>query len=189
MGSIKRLRWINLAGSFIFGVYGILIGSWPVTVMNAGIVVINIYYLVKMYTASDYFSILPIEERTTYLNYFIDFYKENIEHFIPGGTQAVIDSDIRFFILRNTTPAGLFACKKWDQTTLEIVLDYVTPPYQDFKMGAYVFEKESKHFLDQGFQKFVTFTENEAHRKYLIKMGFEPQNVEGKTAYMKPIKA
>lgn len=49
MSSIKLLRWINLFGALLFGIYGLLIGSFPTVFMNVGIVLIDIYYLTRMY--------------------------------------------------------------------------------------------------------------------------------------------
>jgi len=55
MSSVKRLRWINLTGSLIFAVYGVLISSYPVAVMNLGIVLVNTYYLYQIYSKKDLF--------------------------------------------------------------------------------------------------------------------------------------
>ncbi|MEL7596968.1 MAG: lactate dehydrogenase [Clostridiaceae bacterium] len=55
MNSILKLRWINLVGSGIFSLYGFLIGALPVGFMNLGIVLINIYHLVKIYHSKEYF--------------------------------------------------------------------------------------------------------------------------------------
>lgn len=55
MNSIIKLRWINLLGSSIFSLYGFLIGALPVGFMNLGIVLINIYHLVKIYHSKEYF--------------------------------------------------------------------------------------------------------------------------------------
>lgn len=55
MNSILKLRWINLLGSSIFSLYGFLIGALPVGFMNLGIVLINIYHLVKIYHSKEYF--------------------------------------------------------------------------------------------------------------------------------------
>ncbi|QEN06411.1 hypothetical protein EW093_16105 [Thiospirochaeta perfilievii] len=49
MGSIIKLRWINLIGAAMFSVYSILIGSFPTFIMNFGIVLIDIYFLTKLY--------------------------------------------------------------------------------------------------------------------------------------------
>lgn len=55
MNSIIKLRWINLLGSSIFSFYGFLIAALPVGFMNLGIVLINIYHLVKIYHSKEYF--------------------------------------------------------------------------------------------------------------------------------------
>jgi hypothetical protein len=75
MSSVKRLRWINLAGSLAFAVYGFLVGALPVGFMNTGIVLINVYFLFQMYTKKDYFTLLPTSD-VTYFNHFIESFKQ-----------------------------------------------------------------------------------------------------------------
>lgn len=45
MRSLTRLRVINMVGSLLFTIYGFIIGAYPVAVLNAFIVLVNIYYL------------------------------------------------------------------------------------------------------------------------------------------------
>ena len=45
MRSLRKLRIINLVGSLLFTVYGFIIGAYPVAVLNAFIVLVNLYYL------------------------------------------------------------------------------------------------------------------------------------------------
>ena len=47
MGSLVRLRWLNLVGAVTFTVYGLVIRAYPVAVVNAFIVVINVWHLVR----------------------------------------------------------------------------------------------------------------------------------------------
>lgn len=49
MKNIKKLRVINTIGCLIFIVYGILLGKdgYPIIITNAGIVAVNVYYLIK----------------------------------------------------------------------------------------------------------------------------------------------
>lgn len=49
MSSIVRLRWINLLGATMFTIYASLIGAYPAIFMNFGIMIIDIYYLCKLY--------------------------------------------------------------------------------------------------------------------------------------------
>lgn len=49
MKTLKKLRVICCAGSALFCLYGILIGSIPVAFLNFFIAGINLFYLWKMY--------------------------------------------------------------------------------------------------------------------------------------------
>ena len=48
MRSLLKLRLINLVGSLLFVVYGLLIGAWPVVVLNGFTMLTNLYYLQQM---------------------------------------------------------------------------------------------------------------------------------------------
>ncbi len=45
MSDIRKLRWINLVGAGSFASYGLLIGSWPVAILNGFIVLIDVVHL------------------------------------------------------------------------------------------------------------------------------------------------
>jgi len=49
MSNIKKLRWWNLIGAALFVAYGVAIDAYPVALVNFFIVLIDIYYLVKLY--------------------------------------------------------------------------------------------------------------------------------------------
>ncbi len=187
MSSIKKLRWINLFGALLFGAYGFMIGSIPTGLMNLGIVVIDIYFLYRMYLSKEYLRILPIEEDTEYLKYFLDFYKKDISKFQDLEKLDISKSIIKLYLLRNMNPAGVFVCDEYDNHTLEIVFDYVIPLFRDFKIGSFVFGKQKLYFLSKGYNRFVVFTESKEHIKYLKKMGFIETKLNGKTGYTKEI--
>ena len=49
MANIKKLRWWNLVGAVLFVAYGLAIDAIPVALVNFFIVLIDAYYLVKLY--------------------------------------------------------------------------------------------------------------------------------------------
>lgn len=51
MSDIKKLRWLNLISSVIFAVYSVLKQAYPVAVTNSLIIVVDIYYIFKIYQA------------------------------------------------------------------------------------------------------------------------------------------
>ncbi len=175
--SILKLRWINLAGSLLFAIYGYLISSIPTSVMNLGIVAINIYYLYKMYSSKEFFQILEIHEKSDYFNLFVDFNKEDINTFFKDPEFIIDENTIAFFILRDMVPAGLFIGTKKDDI-LDIKLDFVTRAFRDFKVGKYIFEEHKEFFINKNITKLVSVTDNEKHQEYLTKMGFVKENNE-----------
>lgn len=187
MSSIIRLRWVNLLGSVIFAVYGFLIGSLPVGFMNLCTCGINIYYLVKMYRTKEYFKILSFENKTPYLDYFLDYYKSEIEKHTNKTQFQIEDTNVNFFILRNMVTAGIFIASKYNENTLNIQLDFVIPEYRDFKIGNFIFEDCKDYFIKRGYTRFVCATTNVNLIKYLGKMGFVETVEQGNKYFVKEI--
>lgn len=187
MTSIKKLRWINLIGSILFGIYGFMIGSIPTGLMNFGIVIINVYYLIKIYTSEDYFKVMPVSKDEQYLKQFVDFYEKDVRKFSSLTKDDLQKARVKFFVLRNMNPAGLFVANPVDEETLEIELDYVVPEFRDFKVGSYVFENQREFFIKSGYKQFVTYSTNVEHINYLKKMGFQQSSKDGKGCYIKEI--
>jgi len=188
MSSIKKLRWINLFGALMFGTYGFLIGSLPTGFMNFGIVLIDIYFLSRMYLSKEFFRVLPINQDTEYLSYFLDFYEKDINNYSDLSKFNIDDAKIKLYLLRNMNPAGIFICSEHDKETLEITLDYVIPRFRDFKIGSFIFGKQKEYFASQGYNTFIIFTKNKDHIKYISKMGFIEKNINGKKGFTKLIK-
>ncbi|GAA5192265.1 YgjV family protein [Ferrimonas gelatinilytica] len=49
MTDIKKLRWWNTAGCALFSAYGVAISAYPVALLNGFIVLVNLYYLWRIY--------------------------------------------------------------------------------------------------------------------------------------------
>ncbi len=56
MRSVLKLRVINLLGAAVFTLYGLLIGAYPVAVVNFVIALIDLYYLREFITSKEYFT-------------------------------------------------------------------------------------------------------------------------------------
>lgn len=53
MTSVKRLRLVNMTGSVISMIYGILINAWPVALLNLGLIVIHVVKLLQLRGAKE----------------------------------------------------------------------------------------------------------------------------------------
>lgn len=175
MKNVLRLRIINSLGALCFVVYGTLINSWPVAGMNAFIILVNLYYIKKLYNIHDAFQLIRVNyEKSEIFYLFLDKYKSDIKSVFPDFDENEINKYESYLILRNLTPTGLFAYK--DQgDTIYIYLDYVSPEYRDFHTAAYFYDKKMPAFLNKGIKKLVARSKEPKHISYLKKIGFHHQ--------------
>jgi len=179
MSKILRLRIVNLIGAATFAVYGFLIGAMPVAGMNLFIVLINIYYLVQMTRNKSYFKLLEVRHDNEYLKFFLNHYEDDIRNFQPGFSTAPASDSVSVFILRDTIPAGLISGKISCEGVFDIHIDYVTPAYRDFKIGAFLFGSEAAFFKDKGIHSIRAISAEPTHIEYLKRMGFKRDEQAG----------
>lgn len=179
MSSLLKLRLINLVGAIAFFIYGLLIGAYPIAAVNAVIIVVNLYFLYRIFTSKEYFKLLEVDSHSAYLQYFLTFYKADIERFIPDYRFAPSDKQLIIFVLRDLVPAGLFIGQRNEQGEFHIFLDFVIPSYRDFKIGNYLYH-HSQFFQQHGIRTLMSTPHNNVHAKYLQRMGFlEAQDEAG----------
>lgn len=178
--SIVRLRLINLVGCGVFSTYGFLIHSIPTGVMNFMIAIINIYFLIKLFRKKEQYTILPTQKEEQHLEYFLSFYKRDIEKFYPDFDFTISDGQINFYILRDMVIAGLFVGNLIDTKTLLIRLEYAVPAYRDMKVGKYLYSKKHNFTENGEISTLVTYAKDETNKKYFKAMGFvEDANYPG----------
>lgn len=178
MNSIVKFRWINLVGAFTFATYGFLIKAYPVMALNGFIVLVDIYYLARIYSRSQLFDTLSVKGDNRYLLKFLDFHQKEIHKFFPGFEYKAEMNTISFFVLRNMAVAGIFLAHKEENGVLKVGLDYVIPEYRDYKNGKYVYHRLKDDFKNQGFKKIIAQGGTKKHINYLRKLGFK-ENTEG----------
>jgi ribosomal protein S18 acetylase RimI-like enzyme len=187
MKNIRLLRKLNLAGAFIFSMYGLIIGAFPVFVLNGYIALIDVYYLYKMYKTKELFQMVSVQDnKHKYLIMFLDFYWDDIKKYFPGFSRKTIEEAESFFLLRDLRPVGLFIYKKISDKEIMIELDYVIPDYRDMKSGEYLYNTEVKYLKKEGYEKLITKTEIEVHKKYLEHLGFK-KTEKNNSVYIKII--
>jgi hypothetical protein len=181
MSSLARLRALNLAGCLAFTAYGFLVGAYPVMAVNAFIAVVNVVYLLRMQPGrSAAFELLPIPRPDNrYLQRFLEFNGEDIRKFFPGFQAELPADSLVVFILRDMMPVGLVVCRRRDEQTLDVLLDYVIPSDRDFQCARYFYKSWADVLQGEGVKRFVARGETAAHRRYLEKMGYEIVGQDG----------
>lgn len=182
MTSVLRLRIIGLVGASVFALYGLLIGAIPVAVTNGSIIVVHSYHLSRLLrdrAADAYFEVMRWPTDGIYLPRFVAFHADDIARSQPSFA-GLEDEHLAWVVLRNAEPVGLVLARHDGSGTARIDLDYVTPPHRDFAAGLMLYSG-SRIFGSDGITEVVTRADTDAHRRYLIRMGFEPESPSSET--------
>jgi hypothetical protein len=173
MNSIVKFRIINFFGASLFSAYGFLIGAYPVGILNAVIVTIDLYYLYRIFGRKDNFEILEVRSDSVYLLRFLEYHRDEIQKFFPEfGYKPEMNTEC-FFVLRNMAVAGLFLAHVRADGELRVGLDFVIPEYRDFKNGHFVYSLLRDRFTGKGIHRVTAANSCQDHRKYLKKLGFK----------------
>ena len=168
MVSVFKLRVVNSIGSIIFTVYALIIKSYPTAIMNMCLVLINVYYLVKMSRKTDNeYDFIQTDVNDSLLKYAINKYREDIEKCFPGISLDFSTANCSYVVCHEGKPVGLMVGNRHNDE-MEIQLDYSVPEYRDFSIGKFLFSK----LPSEGIKTLIYRGSDEFHKDYLAKTGF-----------------
>lgn len=170
MTSVVRLRFISLAGSVTFVVYGLLIGSIPIVITNASIACINVWFLTRELGGRRDLGAVVVPTDSPFLADFLAHHATEIATFQPeydpGDT-----FDFALVLTRDGLPAGALLGRR-DGSTLHVTLDFVLRAYRDSRLGRWLYGAGSGVFTDAGFGEVRAVASSTQHRTYLQQVGF-----------------
>ena len=143
--------------------------------MNLCLVMINIYYLVKMSNTGENarsYDLVKTSVTDSMLLYTIDRQKDDIEKCFPGTSLDFSGADAAYIVCHNGKPAGIFIGNKTKEGAVDILLDYCIPEYRDFSIGQYLFAQ----LKNEGINSLTFSGPDNNHAEYLRKNGFVKNN-------------
>lgn len=174
-----RFRWINGAGCLAFVIYGFLIGAVPVLISNFLLLVINIYYLIRLYREKEFFDLIEITKEDKIIQKFMDFYSEEIHEYFPEYSPGQNPNTIRFVVLRNLVIANIFEAEIGEGGIAEVILNFTIPQYRDFKIGKYLLNSKKEFLAEKGvFKLHYKKVSHPGHAKFLKTIGFSQNGLE-----------
>ena len=183
-----RFRWLNSGGCLAFIIYGVLINAFPIILTNTGLLLINLYTLLKIYKKTEAFELVEFDGNNALVQKFIGFYEQDINAYFPHFTWNGYDRPaIRFMVLRDMNIANIFIATI-DQGVAEVKINYTIPKYRDYKVGRFIFDKEKDFLQAKGIKK-VVYKEvaNKSHLHFLEVMGFKEEAHEGSGRMVKQL--
>ena len=172
MASLFKLRVVNLIGAIVFTAYGLLIDSLPVVLTNASIVVIDVFYLTRMFRAradEAYFEVIEVPGDSPLLRRFVAFHAEDARRFQPDF-DGLRDDHLAWLVLKDAVPVGVVLARP-DGEVARLDLDYVTPAHRDQRAGTRFFATAGL-FAPHGITRVVSDAGANGHHRYLDAMGF-----------------
>ncbi len=172
-----KFRWINGFGCLFFVAYGVLIHALPIILTNGFLLVINTYYLIRIYNTYEDFDLIEFNGDEKLVFKFLAFYQADIKKYFPAYRHDQNENHLSFLVLRDMAIANIFVAELNVDGTAFVKLNYTVPKYRDYKIGRYIFDKENKFLLEKGV-KTVVYKEvaNKGHEKFLKANGFVKKN-------------
>ncbi|MBR6535259.1 MAG: YgjV family protein [Clostridia bacterium] len=171
MTSVVKLRLVNILGSLFSMTYALLAGAYPVALLNAGLIIINLFQLIRYKMHRRSFKALRVSQNDESFKYFMSLFDENIKKFFPSFSLNVTDKTQIYMIYDQSEAVGVLTAEV-DGKIAVISLDYTTPKYRDTSVAKFLFSYLKKN----GIKQFETPYGTPEHNKYLMKMGFEPHD-------------
>ncbi|WP_193605489.1 GNAT family N-acetyltransferase [Nocardioides dongkuii] len=176
---VLRFRALNLLGCLVLLVFNTLIGVWPMVGMNAVLVAINVWFLVKLLgEAHDQavFEVLEVGTDDAYLAHVLRGHAADIARFQPDW-DGVRPGDHAFVVQRGDETVGVVVVRP-DGDVARVRLDYVTPRYRDFTPGEFVWRRSDARgeLHEAGFRHVLTSPHMVG--AYYQRVGFRPQGRE-----------
>lgn len=168
MSSVIKLRVINIIGSVISGTYALIIGSFPLALMNICLIIINVYNIIKLKKASRKYEIVKGDIQDYFFKYFVNHHDEDIKNYFNNFESEKVSGDTVYYVFCNEAPVGLMVGDKKDDK-IEVAIDYTVPAYRDCSVAKFLYIAMKKDGINQLEIKEPT----EKHVAFLNKMSYE----------------
>jgi hypothetical protein len=183
-----KFRWLNTFGNVSFISYGVIINAFPLILTNSILLLINLYRLVKIYKTEEDFDLLEFNEGGKLIDKFLSFHEADIKQYFPGYDLYEKNNNLKFIVLRDMAIANIFVASVSEDGTAIVKINYTVAKYRDYKVGKFIFDKEKSYLLSKGV-KALLYEEiyNKHHEKFLLKMGFKREPINGKGCLVKTL--
>ena len=172
MSSIVKLRVVNTIGSIVSGTYALIVGAFPLVLMNGCLIVINVYNLFKLLNTNQTYDLIDTTTNDAVVDYFIHRYSNDIQSFFPDFTITESKDKKAYVVCCDGKPAGVLVGEE-KEGIFDILIDYSTPEYRDCSVGTFLYAQLASKDIHE-----VVFSHklHETHKDYINKVGFVKVN-------------
>mgnify|MGYP003290219110 CR=1 FL=1 len=89
MTSVVKLRIINICGSILSMTYAVITNTWPIVLMNAALIIINVIQLIRSFRRSLNFNYRKVLTNDLSFKHFMEIYKFDIDKYFTINSSSV----------------------------------------------------------------------------------------------------
>lgn len=169
MTSVVKLRIINICGSILSMTYAVITNTWPIVLMNAALIIINVIQLIRSFRRSLNFNYRKVFTNDLCFKHFMEIYKSDIEKYF--GEISISDKEEAYLVYIDTELVGVLVGNK-ENDCFNVSIDYAIPKFRDMSIGKYVYPKLKEYDINLISQSSGV----KKHNKYLLSMGYVLNN-------------
>jgi len=129
MTSLNSLRIFNICGSVISAIYSVVVNAWPIAIMNAALVFINIFQLWRRARSKREYTHLVVGPDDATARYFLGLYKEELKKDYPDyDSLKTDDREIHIVYMGNKFVGMLVGVRRGEVFTTDAC--YVLPEHR-----------------------------------------------------------
>ena len=183
-----KFRWLNTLGCIAFIGYGILIHAFPIILTNSILLLINLFYLIKIYRTHEDFELIEFKGEEKLVHKFLSFHQSDIQAYFPEYRQEETGNNINFVVLRDLVIANMFVAELTEDGTAIVKINYTVPRYRDYKVGKFIFDRENKYLVSKGVRRLIYRSVfNKKHEKFIQVMGFKKEKINNSLIFVKQL--
>ena len=178
---VLRFRWLNLVGSVVATVYNTILGIWPFVAMNGAIVVINLFWLTRLYRSrhsTSTYETVAAAASDQYVQHLMRANQADLARTAPGfEATSLPDNCLVYLVVRGNETVGVVCLEvAGPPGQATVILDWVSPRFRDFTPGEFVY-RQSGVFAAHGLTHLQVLDPPDGQLAYLRRMGFQPAEV------------
>lgn len=171
MTSVIKLRLLNTIGSVISMTYAFLSGAWPVVFLNLGLIIINVWQLIRLQRSKTVFECVHMNADDKSLEYFLAYHAADIAQYFPDYVLKRTANTEAYMVYTAGESVGVLIGAR-DNDTIHVELDYSTVKYRDCSVGTFLYGQLKQN----GIRRLVSEKKGDFHNQYLTRMGFVDEN-------------
>ena len=158
----------------IFAIGGLLVKSYLLAVSALVAALVIIFRLRRHTEKNRSIEVILIPDRDDrFLNYFLDFYKDDISRYFPRFDFSVEEEFLVALLFSKMETVGLIIAEIRDEETLRICIDYMVPKYRNSQLARTFYQCELRYIDFLGYSRIFIEPQSKEHNNYLERIGFK----------------